>query len=56
VRYEQVTSHPGFVMRNADADTLFYTLSTAQVPEPGTFLLLGSGLAAAAVRRRRRQA
>jgi hypothetical protein len=56
VRYEQVTSHPGFVMRNADADTLFYTLSAAQVPEPGTLLLLGSGLAAAAVRRRRRQA
>jgi hypothetical protein len=56
VRYEQVTSHPGFVMRNADADTLFYTFSAAQTPEPGTLLLLGSGLAAAAVRRRRRQA
>jgi len=56
VRYEQVNSHPGFVMRNADADTLFYTLSAAEVPEPGTLLLLGSGLAAAAVRRRRRQA
>jgi hypothetical protein len=56
VRYEQVTSHPGFVMRNADADTLFYTFSAAQTPEPGTLLLLGSGLAAAAVRRRRRPA
>ena len=56
VRYEQVTSHPGFVMRNADADTLFYTFSAAQTPEPGTLLLLGSGLAAAAVRRRRRKA
>jgi hypothetical protein len=55
VRYEQVTSHPGFVMRNADADTLFYTFS-AQTPEPGTLLLLGSGLAGVAVRRRRRQA
>ena len=56
VRYEQVTLHPGFVMRNADADTLFYTFSAAQTPEPGTLLLLGSGLAGAAVRRRRRQA
>jgi hypothetical protein len=53
VRYEQVTSHPGFVMRNADADTLFYTFSAAQTPEPGTLLLIGSGLAAAAARRRR---
>ena len=56
VQYEQVTSHPGFVSRNADADTLFYTFSAAQTPEPGTLLLLGSGLAAAAVRHRRRQA
>jgi hypothetical protein len=55
VRYEQVTSHPGFVMRNADADTLFYTFSAAQTPEPGTLLLIGSGLAAAAARCRRRQ-
>jgi hypothetical protein len=55
VRYEQLILHPGFVMRNADADTLFYTFA-AQTPEPGTLLLLGSGLAAAAVRRRRRQA
>jgi len=54
VRYEQVTSHPGFVMRNADADTLFYTFSAGQVPEPGTLLLLGSGLAAAAYRRVRK--
>jgi PEP-CTERM motif-containing protein len=53
VRYEQVTYHPGFVMRNADADTLFYTFSAAQTPEPGTLLLLGSGLAAAAGQRRR---
>jgi hypothetical protein len=53
VAYEQVTSHPGFVMRNADADTLFYTFSAAPVPEPGTLLLLGSGVAAAVVRRRR---
>jgi hypothetical protein len=55
VRYEQVIYHPGFVMRNADADTLFYTLSAAQVPEPGTWLLSGAGLAAAAVRHRRRR-
>ena len=53
VRYEQVNGHPGFVMRNADADTLFYTISAAQVPEPGTLLLFASGLAAVAVRRRR---
>jgi hypothetical protein len=52
VRYEQVTSHPGFVMRNADADTLFYTFS-APTPEPGTLMLLGSGLVGAAMRRRR---
>jgi hypothetical protein len=56
VRYEQLILHPGFVMRNADADTLFYTFSAAQTPEPGTLLLLGSGLVGAAVRRRRRQA
>jgi hypothetical protein len=56
VRYEQVFGQPGFVMRNADADTLFYEFSAAPVPEPGTLLLLGSGIAAAMVRRRRRRA
>jgi hypothetical protein len=56
VQYEQLILHPGFVSHNADADTLFYTFSAPQTPEPGTLLLLGSGLAAAAMRRGRRQA
>lgn len=53
VPYE-VSTRPGFVHLNADADTLFYRFSAAPTPEPGTFLLLGSGLAAAVMRRRRR--
>jgi hypothetical protein len=58
VGYEQVSGRPGFVMLNADTDTIFYRFSgsAAPVPEPGTLLLLGSGFAAAVVRRRRRQA
>jgi hypothetical protein len=54
VPYE-VSTRPGFVHLNADGgDTLFYRFSAEPIPEPGTFLLLGSGLAAAVMRRRRR--
>jgi hypothetical protein len=58
VGYEQVTERPGFVMLNADTDTIFYRFSdsAAAVPEPGTLLLLGSGFAAAVMRGRRRKA
>jgi hypothetical protein len=56
VPYEVNQARPGFVMLNADADTLFYTFSAAPIPEPGTLLLLGSGFAAAVMRGRRRKA
>ena len=58
VGYEQVSGRPGFVMLNADTDSIFYRFSdtAAPIPEPGTLLLFGSGLAAAVARRRRRKA
>jgi hypothetical protein len=58
VGYEQAFERPGFVMLNADTDTIVYGFSdsSAAIPEPGTLLLLGSGLAAVVARRRRRHA
>ena len=39
----------------SDDETIPYEFAGAPVPEPGTVLLLGSGLAAAVLRRRRRE-
>jgi hypothetical protein len=57
VGYERITERPGFVMLNADTDTIFYRFSgsAAPIPEPATLLLVGSGFAATVMRRRRQK-
>ena len=54
VTQDRLTMNPGGIVSYAQGSRLYSTLTAVAVPEPGTMLMLGGGLAAMAAIRRRR--